>query len=93
MVGQVKQLIARDLVDLMNIDNPDHLYGPCSSRRYGCGSKIHFSIFTIEDIIIEDDRTITVFNDNNFPGSSGRNANLADDNEIIRLNLHQPRAD
>ena len=31
--------------------------------------------------------TLTVLNDNNFPGSSGRNAKLADDNEIIQTRL------
>jgi len=30
---------------------------------------------------------LTVLNDNNFPGSSGRNAKLADDNEIIQIRL------
>ena len=38
---------------------------------------------TIEDIIIEGPNLITVLNDNNFPGSSGRNKTLADDNEVI----------
>ena len=90
-LGRSGQAVDRtDLVDLMNIDNPDHLYGPVRAGDMGVGQRFTFPFFTIEDIIIEDDRTITVFNDNNFPGSSGRNANLADDNEIIRLNLHQP---
>jgi hypothetical protein len=34
-------------------------------------------------VIIENGTTLTVLNDNNFPGSSGRNAKQADDNEII----------
>lgn len=29
----------------------------------------------------------TVLNDNNFPGSSGHNPKLADDNEIIQIRL------
>ena len=40
-----------------------------------------FPFETIEDVIIENGTTLTVFNDNNFPGSTGRNAKLADDND------------
>ncbi|HFF5271146.1 TPA: phytase esterase, partial [Acinetobacter baumannii] len=46
-----------------------------------------FPFETIEDVIIENGTTLTVFNDNNFPGSTGRNAKLADDNEIIQIRL------
>ena len=39
------------------------------------------------NVIIENKNTLTVMNDNNFPGSSGRNAKRADDNEIIQIKL------
>ncbi len=63
------------------------LYGKKRSGDIGTGRTFAFPFFTIEDIVIEDPHTVTVLNDNNFPGSSGRNAKHADDNEMIRLHL------
>ncbi len=87
-LGESGQAIQReDLVDLMAIQNPDNLYGPVREGDVGTANPFTFPFFTIEDVIIEDAETLTVLNDNNFPGSSGRNAKLADDNEIIKLKL------
>ena len=46
-----------------------------------------FPFTTIEDVVILDDRTIGVLNDNNFPFSSGRTPGLPDNNEFIVLRL------
>lgn len=82
------QLVNReDLVDLMQIANPDLLYTTARNGDLGTGQNFAFPFETIEDIVIENGNTITVINDNNFPGSSGRNAKLADDNEIIQIKL------
>ncbi|NOL51203.1 esterase-like activity of phytase family protein [Pelistega suis] len=87
-LGENGQAVQReDLVDLMDIQNPDSLYGAARDSDIGTGNPFTFPFFTIEDIVLEDAETITVLNDNNFPGSSGRNAKLADDNEIIKLKL------
>lgn len=82
-----KTIDRTDLVDLMKIDNPNLLYGTTRNGDIGTGSTFSFPFETIEDVIIENKNTLTVFNDNNFPGSSGRNAKLADDNEIIQIKL------
>lgn len=79
-----------DVVDLMNIHNPHRLYGAARAGDIGVSERFAFPFFTIEDVIVEDAYTLTVFNDNNFPSSSGRNANLADDNEMIQIKLHYP---
>src|SRR5690606_6098988 len=76
-----------ELVDLMDIANPDQLYGPVREGDIAIGERFGFPFQTIEDIIIEGPDLITVLNDNNFPGSSGRNKQLADDNEIIQIRL------
>lgn len=76
-----------DLVNLMDIANPDLLYGTARAGDIATGERFGFPFQTIEDIVIEGPDLITVLNDNNFPGSSGRNANLADDNEIIQIHL------
>lgn len=86
--NEPKQAVAReDLVDLMKIANPNGLYGTGREGDIGTGKLFAFPFETIEDVIIENGTTLTVLNDNNFPGSSGRNAKLADDNEIIQIRL------
>ncbi len=87
-LGESGQAVQREeLVDLMKIDNPNGLYGTARTGDIGTGSTFAFPFFTIEDVIIENKNTLTVLNDNNFPGSSGRNANKADNNEMIQIRL------
>lgn len=86
--NQPKQAVAReDLVDLIKISNPNALFGTVREGDIGTGSVFAFPFETIEDVIIENGTTLTVLNDNNFPGSSGRNSKQADDNEIIQIRL------
>jgi hypothetical protein len=70
------------VVDLMNIANP--------RKIGGFGTKFTFPFQTIEDVIILDDKTIAVLNDNNFPFSAGRTAGVADNNEWITIQLPKP---
>lgn len=87
-LGEIGQTIQREeIVDLMDLANPNLLYGTPRTGDIAMGERFGFPFQTIEDIIIEDATTLTVFNDNNFPGSSGRNAKLADDNEMIQIKL------
>lgn len=87
-LGESGKAIQREeLVDLMKIDNPNALYGQVREGDLGTDSTFAFPFFTIEDVIIENKNTLTVLNDNNFPSSSGRNANKADNNEIIQIRL------
>lgn len=46
-----------------------------------------FPFVTIEDVVILDDRTLGVLNDNNFPFSSGRTPGLPDNDELITIRL------
>ncbi len=87
-MGESGKAVQRaELVDLMKIANPNNLYGTARDGDIGTGTNFAFPFFTIEDVIIENKNTLTVLNDNNFPGSSGRNAKKADDNEIIQIKL------
>jgi hypothetical protein len=70
------------VVDLMNVANP--------RRLGGFGTTFTFPFQTIEDVVILDNRTIAVLNDNNFPFSSGRTAGAADNNEWITIALPKP---
>ena len=67
------------VVDLMSIANPRKLGG--------FGPTFTFPFQTIEDVVILDDHTIAVLNDNNFPFSTGRSATAADNNEWITITL------
>jgi hypothetical protein len=67
------------VADLMNIANP--------RRVGGFGETFTFPFITIEDVVILDDRTLGVLNDNNFPSSSGRTPGKADNNEFITIRL------
>jgi len=82
-----KVIEREELLDLIKIANPNQLYTSVRDGDIGTGTQFAFPFETIEDVVIEDGRTLTVLNDNNFPGSSGRNAKLADDNEIIQIQL------
>lgn len=69
-------------IDLMNINDPDNI-----SKKPLVDGKFVFPFFTIEDVDIVDENHIVVGNDNNFPKSSSREPNKADDNELILLEV------
>jgi hypothetical protein len=48
---------------------------------------VEFPFITIESLLILDERTLLVANDNNFPMSAGRTPGQPDDNEIIAIRL------
>lgn len=71
-----------ELVDLMNIADPDDLNGDGSTT-------FTFPYVTIEDVLLLDERTLLVVNDNNFPGGGGR-ALTSDNTEFLRIQLANP---
>lgn len=73
-----------ELVDLMNIADPHDLNGDGSTT-------FTFPFVTIESVLILDPTTLLVINDNNYPGTGGRNAN-SDDTEFLKIRLDQPLA-
>ncbi|WP_017327486.1 esterase-like activity of phytase family protein [Synechococcus sp. PCC 7336] len=71
-----------ELVDLLNLDDPNDLNGDGSTR-------FDFPFVTIEAVLVLDKNTILVANDNNYPFSVGRGPDI-DDTEIIMLELETP---
>ncbi|CCH31623.1 esterase-like activity of phytase family protein [Actinosynnema sp. NPDC047251] len=67
------------VADLLNLANPRHLAG--------FGSPFRFPFPTVESVLVLDDQTLAVLNDNNFPFSASRVAGKADDNEFITVKL------
>lgn len=73
-----------ELVDLLHIQDPQDLNGDGKSS-------FDFPFTTIEDVLVVDRNTILVANDNNYPFSIGRGADI-DNNEMILLQLEKPLA-
>lgn len=72
-----------EVLDLMNIADPHDLNGDGKTT-------FNFPFVTIEDVLLVDQRTLLVINDNNYPGSSGRAFGVSDNNEFILVSLAQP---
>ncbi|MEV0381045.1 esterase-like activity of phytase family protein [Nonomuraea sp. NPDC050643] len=67
------------VADLLDLADPRGLGGAPGTFR--------FPFQTIEDVVILDDRTLGVLDDNNFPFSNGRTPGRPDDNEFITVRL------
>ena len=70
-----------EVADLLNINDPQDLNGDGSNS-------FNFPFVTIEDVLVIDESTILVANDNNYPFSVGRPPAI-DNNEIILLQLEE----
>ncbi|MEC4983734.1 MAG: esterase-like activity of phytase family protein [Oscillatoria sp. PMC 1068.18] len=71
-----------EVVNLLQIADPDDLNDDGSTF-------FDFPFVTIEDVLVIDENTILVANDNNYPFSIGRGLDI-DNNEIILLELAEP---
>jgi len=70
------------LADLLDIHDPADLDDDGQTT-------FRFPFFTIENLLLLDERTLLVANDNNYPFSKGRGPDI-DDTEIIRIELAEP---
>ena len=70
-----------ELVDLVDISDPHDLNGD--------GQTVFtFPYVTIESVLILDPSTLLVINDNNYPGTGGRDTN-SDHTEFLKIRLDQ----
>ncbi len=82
-LGAPGTYVTKDLVvDLLAIANP--------ARVGGQADPFAFPFVTTEAVWVEDDRTIVLANDNNFPASGGRSKDRPDPTEFIRIRLARP---
>ncbi|MCX7593981.1 MAG: esterase-like activity of phytase family protein [Fischerella sp.] len=73
----------QEVIDLLNIADPNDLNGD--------GSDVFtFPFLTIEDILVVDENTILLANDNNYPFNAIRNPSQPDNNELIEVELSTP---
>ncbi|GAA3078327.1 esterase-like activity of phytase family protein [Streptosporangium carneum] len=83
LVDARDQNLRKTLVaDLLDLANPRGLGG--------FGETFRFPFQTIEDVVILNDRTLGVLDDNNFPFAAGRTPGRPDDNEFITVRLSRP---
>lgn len=71
-----------ELVDLMNLADPNDLNGDGSTT-------FTFPFVTIESVLVLDDKTLLVINDNNYPGTGGRTT-ASDNTEFLKISLAEP---
>lgn len=72
------------VADLLNVRDPQGL-APSTQ-----GGVFRFPFVTIENIIVLDATTLLIANDNNYPGTGGRGADVKDASEFIWLRLDAP---
>jgi hypothetical protein len=82
--GQADGVVDKTLVvDLLKIADPYHLGGQP-------GDIFTFPFITTEAVWAEDERTLVLVNDNNYPATGGRVAGERDGTEFIRVRLAAP---
>ena len=81
-----------ELVDLLKLSDPHGISQPTQPGDVGTGFDFAFPFVTIEDVVVLDEKTIGVINDNNYPFSMGRHVGFKqpDDNEFIKIKLDKP---
>lgn len=81
-----------ELVNLMDIKDPKGISGTASNGDIGLGGVFAMPFVTIEDVVVIDENTLGVLNDNNYPFSVGRHmgTKLPDDNEFMLITLPSP---
>lgn len=80
--GADGNFVKTEVADLLNISDPQNLAG--------LGTTFRFPFITIEDVLVLDANTILVINDNNYPGTGGRGADVKDPSEFLTLKLDTP---
>jgi hypothetical protein len=71
-----------EVADLLNIDDPNDFNGDG-------GTTYSMPFVTIENLVVVDENTILVANDNNYPFSQGREGDI-DNNEVALIHLDEP---
>ncbi|HVF18230.1 MAG TPA: esterase-like activity of phytase family protein [Steroidobacteraceae bacterium] len=75
-------LLKEEVADLMNIYDPRDVAGDGKSNTV-----FTFPFTTIEDVLVLDNNRLLVINDNNYPGSAGREFGVPDNNEFIVVHV------
>jgi hypothetical protein len=74
--------IKEEVADLMNIYDPRDVAGNGRTNTV-----FTFPFTTIEDVLVLDNNRLLVIDDNNYPGSAGREFGVSDNNEFIVIHV------
>lgn len=75
-------LIKEEVADLMNIYDPRDVAGNGRTNTV-----FTFPFTTIEDVLVLDNNRLLLIDDNNYPGSAGREFGVSDNNEFIVIHV------
>ena len=75
-------LIKEEVADLMNVYDPRDVAGDGRANTV-----FTFPFTTIEDVLVLDNNRLLVIDDNNYPGSNGREFGVPDNNEFIVVHV------
>lgn len=75
-------LVKEEVADLMNIYDPRDVAGDGTVNTV-----FTFPFVTIEDVLVLDNNRLLVLNDNNYPGSAGREFGVPDNDEFVVLHV------
>src|SRR6187402_2559905 len=75
-------LIKEEVADLMNIYDPRDVADDGRTKTV-----FTFPFNTIEDVLVLDNNRLLVIDDNNYPGSNGREFGVSDNNEFIVIDI------
>jgi glycerophosphoryl diester phosphodiesterase len=73
----------REVLDLLDIGDPNLISLPPRPGDFGLGNPFRFPFETIESVLPLDAERLLVINDNNYPFSAGRNPSRPDDDEFV----------
>ena len=82
-VGAEGYLVKEEVLDLLQIRDPDRISEPGSEGAIGLGDSFSFPFQTIEIILPLEGGRLLLLNDNNYPLSAGRNPEQPDGTEAI----------
>ncbi len=77
-VGAEGYLVKEEVLDLLQIRDPDRISEPGSEGAIGLGDPFSFPFQTIEGILPLEGGRLLLLNDNNYPLSAGRNPEQPD---------------
>ena len=76
-------LVKRQVVDLLNLADPDGISAPARHGDIGIGTRFRMPYTNIEAVLPMSDHRVVVVNDTNLGSSHGRNHGRPDDSDFV----------
>lgn len=91
-INEHDEVRKKEALNLLNIMDKDEVGIATKAGDVGIGKTFAFPFVTIESVVVLDNYTLGILNDNNYPFSVGRHVGTQspDDNEFIKVMLAEP---